>query len=121
MACESIESWVAEDDASAVAAAVVGAEGIRESHLAGDAREDSLFALASLTKPLVAVAVMVAAEEGSIDLDAPVAEHLEQYRAPDRQAITPRHLLSHASGLPEVGPSGVSAGHGPPGGRTGHR
>jgi CubicO group peptidase (beta-lactamase class C family) len=104
-----IDTWVAEGDASAVAAAVIAPEGIRETRVAGDARPDSLFALASLTKPLVAVAVLVAAEEGSIDLDAPVAEHLEQYRAPDRRAITPRHLLSHASGLPEVGPPGVSA------------
>jgi CubicO group peptidase (beta-lactamase class C family) len=104
-----IDSWVAEGDAPAVAAAVVGPEGIRESRLAGAAASDSLFALASLTKPLVAVAALVAAEEGSIDLDAPVAEQLAPYRAPDRREITPRHLLSHASGLPEVGPAGVPA------------
>jgi CubicO group peptidase (beta-lactamase class C family) len=104
-----IDTWVAEGDVPAAAAAVVGPEGIRESRVAGAAGADSLFALASLTKPLVAVAVLVAAEEGSIDLDAPVAEHLQQYRAPERRAITPRHLLSHASGLPEGGPSGVPA------------
>jgi CubicO group peptidase (beta-lactamase class C family) len=104
-----IDTWVAEGDAPAVAAAVVGREGVRESRVAGAAGPDSLFALASLTKPLVAVAVLVAAEEGSIDLDAPVAGHLAQYRAPDRRTITPRHLLSHASGLPEVGPAGVPA------------
>jgi CubicO group peptidase (beta-lactamase class C family) len=104
-----IDTWVAEGDATAVAAAVTGPEGIRESRVAGAAAADSLFALASLTKPLVAMAVLVAAEEGSIDLDAPVAEHLTPYRAPDRRAITPRHLLSHASGLPEVGPRGVAA------------
>src|SRR6185503_5897289 len=85
VACEMIDTWVAEGDAAAVAAAVVGPEGIRESDLAGEARPDSLFALASLTKPLVAVAVLVAAEEGSIDLDAPVGEHLGPYRAPDRR------------------------------------
>jgi CubicO group peptidase (beta-lactamase class C family) len=104
-----IDTWVAEGDAPAVAAAVVGPEGIRESRLAGAAEADSLFALASLTKPLVAMAVLVAAEEGSIDLDAPVGEHLGQYRDPARGAITPRHLLSHASGLPEVGPAGTPA------------
>ncbi len=104
-----IDTWVAEGDAPAVAAAVVGPEGIRESRLAGAARDGSLFALASLTKPLVAMAVLVAAEEGSIDLDAPVGEHLEGYRDTARGAITPRHLLSHASGLPEVGPAGTPA------------
>ena len=109
MACEIIDTWVAEGDVPAAAAAVVGPEGIRESRLAGAAQPDSLFALASLTKPLVAMAALVAAEEGAIDLDAPVAEHVEEYRAPDRRAITPRHLLAHASGLPEVGPPGVPA------------
>ena len=86
-----------------------GATAIREQRAAGAAGPDSLFALASLTKPLVALAVMVAAEEGSIDLDAPVAAHLPAYRTPTRAAITARHLLSHASGLPEVGPRGVAS------------
>ena len=94
---------------SAAAAAVVGPLGIRETRSAGAAGPASLFALASLTKPVVAMAVMVAAEEGSIDLDAPVADHLAAYRTPAKRAITPRHLLSHASGLPEVGPTGVPA------------
>jgi CubicO group peptidase (beta-lactamase class C family) len=109
MAWELLETWVADGDVPAVAAAVVGRDGLRQEHVAGAARPDSLFALASLTKPLVALAVMVAAEEGSIDLDAPVAEHLAAYRAPTRQAITARHLLSHSSGLPESGPRGVAA------------
>jgi CubicO group peptidase (beta-lactamase class C family) len=104
-----IDPWVDEGDVSAAAAAVVGPLGIRETRSAGAAGPASLFALASLTKPVVAMAVMVAAEEGSIDLDAPVAEHLAAYRTPAKRAITPRHLLSHASGLPEVGPTGVPA------------
>ena len=107
--CELIDTWVSDGDVSAVAAAVVGRGGIREERLAGAARPDSLFALASLTKPLVALAVMVAAEEGSVDLDAPAAEHLPAYRTPAKAAITPRHLLAHASGLPESGPRGVAS------------
>ena len=70
---------------------------------------DSLFALASLTKPIVALAVLVAVEEGALDLDAPVGRHLAAYAAGPRAAVTPRHLLAHASGLPESGPAGVPA------------
>ncbi|MDX6546928.1 MAG: hypothetical protein QOG33_478 [Gaiellales bacterium] len=99
-----IDTWVADGDVPAVAAAVVGAEGIRELRVAGPANERSLFALASLTKPLVALAVLVAAEEGALDLDAPVGEYLAPYRAPGRDRITARHLLAHASGLPESAP-----------------
>lgn len=109
MSLEIIDTWVNDDAVPAVAAALVTADGVVERRLAGAAVESSLFALASLTKPLVAAAVMVAAEEGAVDLDAPVAEVLEQYRVPSRRKITPRHLLSHASGLPEVGPRGVAS------------
>jgi CubicO group peptidase (beta-lactamase class C family) len=96
-----IDTWVADGDVPAVAAAVVGPEGVRELRVAGAADERSLFALASLTKPLVALAVLVAAEEGALDLDAPVGEHLAPFRVPSRNRITARHLLAHASGLPE--------------------
>ncbi len=101
MPLSSIDTWVAEGDVPAVAAAVVDRRGIRELRVAGAADERSLFALASLTKPLVAIAVLVAAEEGSLDLDAPVADHLPGYGSSARDPITARHLLAHASGLPE--------------------
>src|SRR5215210_833669 len=104
-----IDAWVADGDAPAVAAAVVDAERVRERRLAGGARDDSLFALASLTKPLVAAAFMVAAEEGVVDLDAPVADHVPAYGDDARRALTPRHLLAHAGGLPETGPAGVAS------------
>jgi CubicO group peptidase (beta-lactamase class C family) len=104
-----IERWVAEATVPGAAAAALDSTGLRESRYAGVARPDSLFALASLTKPLVAAACMVAAEEGAVDLDAPVADHLEAYRQPGRAGITARHLLSHASGLPETGPPGVAS------------
>ena len=53
---------------------------------------DTLFALASLTKPLVGAACMVALEEGLLDLDSEV-----------RDGFALRHLLSHCAGLPEAG------------------
>ncbi|MFD8724959.1 serine hydrolase domain-containing protein [Streptomyces sp. NPDC059629] len=47
------------------------------------------FPLASVTKPLAAYAVLVAYEEGAIDLDEPAGP----------QGATVRHLLAHTSGL----------------------
>jgi CubicO group peptidase (beta-lactamase class C family) len=101
MSLELIDSWVKDGDVGAVSAAVVDASGLRESRMAGDARPESLFALASLTKPIVAAAALVAAEEGVLDLDEPVAAHIPEYGDAEREAITARHLLAHASGLPE--------------------
>ena len=48
-----------------------------------------------MTKPVIALAALVAAEEGTIDLDEPAGP----------PGSTMRHLLAHASGLPfEAGP-----------------
>lgn len=68
-----------------VAAAVVGPSGVLASH--GDTGRQ--FALASVTKPLVARAVQVAIEEGAVELDT----------AAGPPGSTIRHLLAHASGL----------------------
>ena len=59
--------------------------------------------IASVTKPLVAYACLVAVEEGSLDLEAPAGP----------PGSTVRHLLAHASGLPFDGSVPVA----PPGRR----
>jgi CubicO group peptidase (beta-lactamase class C family) len=84
-ALEQIDEWHAEN---AAAGAVSGGEvvGTRGSQ----ARE---FRWASVTKPATALAALVAAEEGTIDLDEPAGP----------PGSTVRHLLAHASGLPFEG------------------
>lgn len=52
-------------------------------------RSDSVFRIASITKPVTATLVLVLAEEGLLSLDTPVLHG----------RVTLRHLLSHASGL----------------------
>lgn len=70
----------------AAAGAVVGAgRGVLETY--GDV--DRVFPLASVTKPLVSLAVLVAVEEGALTLDDPAGP----------PGSTVRHLLAHASGL----------------------
>lgn len=77
----AVEGWPVGE----VAAAVVEADGV--AHAVGDLSRP--FPLASVTKPLVATAVLVAVEEGSVDLDQPAGP----------EGSTVRHLLAHASGL----------------------
>ncbi|MFJ5075680.1 serine hydrolase domain-containing protein [Streptomyces sp. NPDC088553] len=78
----SIENW----PVPTAAAAVVRADGT----LAGSyGPTGQRFPLASVTKPLAAYAVLVAYEEGAIDLDEPAGP----------EGATVRHLLAHTSGL----------------------
>jgi len=68
---------------------------------------DTVFEAASLSKPVFAYAVLKLCERGHLDLDAPLAGYLyEPYAAygletagPRPARITPRHILSHTSGM----------------------
>jgi CubicO group peptidase (beta-lactamase class C family) len=60
------------------------------------------FWLASLAKPVTALAVMQLVEAGKVELDAPVQHYLTYFRMADEQAsatITVRHLLNQTSGI----------------------
>jgi beta-N-acetylhexosaminidase len=75
-----------------------------------DVDEDSMYDVASLTKPIVTTtAAMLLTQQGRLDLDRPVENYLPDFAAaaksdPDpgwRARITPRMLLLHDSGLPD--------------------
>jgi len=87
-AFDAIADW----PVTTVAAAVVGPSGVLAEH--GDTRHR--FALASVTKPLVARAAQIAIEEGAVELDTEAGP----------PGSTVRHLLAHAAGYsmnsPEV-------------------
>ncbi|NUN68401.1 MAG: beta-lactamase family protein [Bacteroidetes bacterium] len=67
-----------------------------ENQLAAQTR--SVFRLASVSKPITAVAVMQLVEQGKIDLDAPAEQYLPMF--PKKQwSFTVRQLLGHQSGI----------------------
>jgi uncharacterized protein YbbC (DUF1343 family) len=62
---------------------------------------DTIFDLASLTKPIAtASSILLLAERGRLDLDAPVSAWIPSFGVPDKAEITVRMLLTHTSGLP---------------------
>lgn len=68
---------------------------------AADVASGTLFDAASLTKVVAtAPSVMLLAEEGKIDLDAPLVRYFPECANGGKEAITVRQLLTHTSGLP---------------------
>ena len=74
---------------------------------------DTIFRIASMSKPVTALAAMILVEAGQLSLDNPIADWLPQFRemkvigdsgrlddlAPAIRSITLRDLLTHRSGL----------------------
>ena len=68
--------------------------------------DQTLFRIASTTKPLTATLIMCLLQDGLIKLDDPVIAHIPELRLSSPGAaeqVTVRHLLSHRSGLPAGG------------------
>lgn len=81
---------------------VESAAGVLSTATGVDATVDSLFQIGSITKVMTATLVMQLADEGRLDLDAPVRAVLPEFRIADEEAargITTRHLLSHVAGF----------------------
>ncbi|MGZ4257028.1 MAG: serine hydrolase domain-containing protein [Gaiellaceae bacterium] len=84
-ALRQVEGWPAETVAVGV---------LRDGdEVATQGPREQVFRWASITKPVTALATLVAAEEGVVDLDQPAGP----------PGSTLRHLLAHASGLPFEG------------------
>ena len=78
--------------------------------------KDTIFNMASMTKPVTSVAIMMLVDEGKLKLDDEVANYLSKYKdpvvissfnaadvsyetRPAKRPITIRHLLTHTSGI----------------------
>jgi CubicO group peptidase (beta-lactamase class C family) len=70
-------------------------------------RVDSIFWIASMSKPITASAVLMLMEEGKLSLDDPISKYIPELgglKTVDgkTQRITLRHLLTHTSGMGEA-------------------
>ena len=79
-----------------------GAYGLADLETGEALALDSLFRIASVTKPLVATIVLQLTEAGDIDLDAPIADYLPAYIADNvmnAEDATIRQMLQMTSGI----------------------
>src|ERR1700726_748667 len=78
---------------------------------------DAIFRVASMTKPITSVAAMMLAEEGRLEIAAPVADYLPEFaeltvgieRKKPQRTMTVQDLMRHTSGLiyPFIGDESV--------------
>jgi CubicO group peptidase (beta-lactamase class C family) len=91
--------------------------GLRDVEARQPLGEDTIFRIASMTKPVTSVAVMMLVEEGQIGLSDPIAKYLPEFEkatvlvptggkedmpyriVPAERPITVLHLLTHTSGI----------------------
>jgi CubicO group peptidase (beta-lactamase class C family) len=93
--------------------------GFRDREASQPMRADAIFRIASMTKPIVSLAVMMLAEEGRVAIANPIGDYLPEWRQtpqvgvvrdgrmvlePARRAITVQDLLRHTSGLADSSP-----------------
>ena len=124
-AIAGIDAWLTPTAVSAAAVVVRHKGELIAEHYAGTlddglpVRDDTLFALASVTKPFTAAGVMALVDDGLIGLDEPSPGLCPNSGRPRAMAnrntkraaalITVRQVLSHTSGLPEDLPTSVIA------------
>jgi len=70
-------------------------------------RSDSVFLVASISKPVTAMAVMRLVDQGRIALDDPAQKYLPEFTGDGRERVTVRNLLTHTSGLPDMLPDNL--------------
>ncbi len=98
---------VADGTAPFVILAVADADGlVRAEAFPGPAAPsvdvDAVCLLASITKPVVATAIMHLVADGQLALTDSVDQYLPGFAAPGKPKVTIWHLLTHTSGIPDT-------------------
>jgi CubicO group peptidase (beta-lactamase class C family) len=117
---DTLPEWLAEAAIPGAAVAVVDDRGIAWTMAYGSVDraasrpvdDETIFAIQSMSKSFTALAVLMAVQDGLVDLDTPIAEYLPDFTVnslyderPER-LITLRHLLAHRAGFTHQAPFG---------------
>ncbi len=94
------------------------AVGFRDLEHQAPMRPDSMFRIASMTKPITAIGIMILVDEKKLSVDDPVEKHLPEFRGipvappgdkkasrrPPSRPVLVRDLLTHTGGIPGLPP-----------------
>jgi CubicO group peptidase (beta-lactamase class C family) len=105
---KAVGAWLAESNVPAVGVAVIRDGVLRQVHVYGELQQgspapfDTVFNVASLTKPVVSMLVLRLVSAGEWDLDEPLSKYWtdpEVADDPRHAKLTTRHVLSHQTGF----------------------
>ncbi len=65
---------------------------------------DTVFLVASISKPMTVAGVMLLADRGKLALSDPVRKFIPEFSGGNRERVKIEHLLTHTSGLPDMLP-----------------
>lgn len=92
-------------DKSVVYARGFGARRFKDN---APASPNTLYGIGSCTKSFTALSMMQLMEQGKLNLHDPVKKHLPEFKVGnDENPITIHHLLTHSSGIPDLGGADV--------------
>ena len=69
--------------------------------------DDAIFLVASITKPIVATAILQLVERGQLTLADRVVDYIPEFGREGKYGVEVRHLLTHTSGLPDMLPDNL--------------
>ena len=127
----AMQKYIDNNTVAGVVAAIGSREGIVASEAIGKLNReqklampvDATFRIASMTKPITAIAIMMLVDEGRLSVEDPVEKYLHEFKGQllleskegdkvvlkkPARAIQIRDLLTHTSGLPGGFPAGIS-------------
>src|SRR5688572_7945743 len=68
---------------------------------------ETVYILASITKPVTVTALMLLVERGQVSLADPVHKYLPEFQGPGREKVRVKDLLTHTAGVPDMLPENV--------------
>lgn len=110
---------IAQNEIPGAVTAIVTRDGVAHLGVTGHAdpgktralRKDSIFWIASMTKPITAVSVLMLRDEGKLSIEDPVAKYIPEFAA-GLKGVTLRHMLTHTSGMGEATPQELAGARG---------
>lgn len=106
-ACDVMREGIERGEAHSAILAVANARKILRMEAAPSTEgaerptADSIYLLASITKPFIGVAILQLVEQGRLLLSDPIVKHIPEFGRYGKEGVTIWHLMTHTSGMAE--------------------